>query len=98
MNFGQEKTITGTVISAENGLPLLGATITVKGTSIGVTADFDGKYTIKANADNILVFSYVGYSTTEVKVADKQVINVSLTEDAALLDEIVITGYGKQTS
>lgn len=97
LSFGQEKTITGTVVSAGDGLPLLGATIVVKGTSTGATTDFDGNYTIKSNTGDILVFSFVGYTTSEVTVANETVINMSLREDIALLDEIVITGYGKQT-
>ena len=97
LTFGQEKTITGTVVSSGDSLPLLGATVIVKGTATGASTDFDGGYTIIANTGDVLVFSYVGYATKEVTVANETVINVSLTEDAALLDEIVITGYGKQT-
>ncbi|WOD42799.1 SusC/RagA family TonB-linked outer membrane protein [Hwangdonia lutea] len=97
LTFGQEKTITGTVVSAGDNMPLLGATVIVKGTTTGASTDFDGQYTINANTGDVLVFSYVGYAATEVTVADETVINVSLTEDAAMLDEIVITGYGKQT-
>lgn len=97
ITFGQEKTITGTVVSAGDGLPLLGATVIVKGTTTGVSTDFDGNYTIKANTGDVLVFSYVGYASNEVTIGNETVINVSLSEDAAILDEIVITGYGKQT-
>lgn len=97
ITFGQEKTITGTVVSAGDGLPLLGATVIVKGTATGVSTDFDGNYTITANMGDVLVFSYVGYAPSEVTVGNGTVINVSLSEDAAILDEIVITGYGKQT-
>ena len=97
LTFGQEKTITGTVVSAADSLPLLGATVIVKGTTTGTTTDFDGNYTINTNTGDILVFSFIGYATSEVPVANETVINVSLTEDTAMLDEIVITGYGKQT-
>ena len=96
-SYGQEKTIKGTVFSSADDAPLFGASVLIKGTVNGTTTDFDGNYTIKANTGDILVFSFVGYATSEVTVATATVINVSLTEDAALLDEIVITGYGKQT-
>ena len=97
LSFGQEKTITGTVVSSEEDLPLAGVTIIIKGTTSGTSTDFDGNYSITANMGDILVFSYVGYATKEVAIANETVINVSLSEDAALLDEIVVTGYGKQT-
>ena len=97
LSFGQEKTITGTVVSSGDNLPLLGATVVVKGTSTGASTDFDGNYAINANTGDILVFSYVGYATSEITVASDTVINVSLDEDASLLDEIVITGYGSQS-
>ncbi|MFD1613553.1 SusC/RagA family TonB-linked outer membrane protein [Gelatiniphilus marinus] len=97
LSFGQEKTITGTVVSAGDNMPLLGATVIVKGTTTGASTDFDGAYTITANTGDVLVFSYIGYAAKEVTVANETVINVSLTEDTAMLDEVVITGYGKQT-
>lgn len=94
--FGQEKTITGTVVSAGDNLPLPGATVIVKGTSNGAVTDFDGNYTINANTGDVLVFSFVGYKSSEAKVTGLT-LNMSLTEDTAMLDEIVITGYGKQS-
>lgn len=97
LTFGQDKAITGTVISSGDQLPLAGATVIIKGTSTGVTADFDGNYTITANTGDVLVFSFVGFKTNEVTVANQSTINVSLEEDTAMLDEIVITGYGKQS-
>ncbi|WP_240915517.1 TonB-dependent receptor [Polaribacter sp. 20A6] len=97
LGFGQQKTITGTVITSGDDFPLPGASIIVKGTSTGTTSDFDGKYSISAKTGDILVFSYIGFASNEVKVASETVINVSLSQDAALLEEIVITGYGKQT-
>lgn len=96
LGFGQEKTIKGTVVSAGDNLPLPGATVIVKGTSNGAVTDFDGNYTIKANTGDVLVFSFVGYKSSEAKVT-VLTLNMSLTEDTAMLDEIVITGYGKQS-
>ena len=97
LTFGQEKTITGTIVSASDNMPLPGATIVVKGKSLGATSDFDGKYSILANKGDILVFSYIGYATTEITVNSQTVIDVVLAENAGVLDEVVVTGYGKQS-
>ena len=97
LTFGQEKTITGTIVSASDNMPLPGATIVVKGKSLGATSDFDGKYSILANKGDILVFSYIGYTTTEITVNSQTVIDVVLAENAGVLDEVVVTGYGKQS-
>lgn len=95
-SYGQDKTITGTVVSAKDNFPLPGATVVIKGTATGSSTDFDGKYSISASTGDILVFSYVGYASKEVTVGNQSVIDVSLSEDVALLDEVVITGYGQQ--
>jgi len=97
LSYGQVKTITGTVVTSEDNSPLPGASVVIKGTTTGTQTDFDGNYSIEANVGDILVFSYVGYGTQEITVATEAVINVSLKEDTSMLDEIVITGYGKQT-
>ena len=88
----QEKIISG-VVSDENGLPLPSATVLVKGTSNGIQTDFDGKYTIKAQLGDLLVFSYVGYNTKEVTVGSSNTINVSMVPDNNL-DEVIVVGYG----
>ncbi|MET2986504.1 SusC/RagA family TonB-linked outer membrane protein [Aureibaculum conchae] len=95
--YGQTKTITGTVTSASDSQPLPGATVQIKGTSTGETTDFDGNYSIEANTGDILVFSFVGYTTQEATVGAENVISVALAEDVNVLTEVVITGYGKQT-
>ncbi|WP_299046084.1 TonB-dependent receptor [uncultured Polaribacter sp.] len=87
------QTVTGTV-SAEGEL-LPGASVSIKGTSTGTSTDFDGKYSIKANAGSTLVFSYVGYASKEVVVGNQKVINITLDSDNKL-DEIVVIGYGTQ--
>ncbi|TVZ57536.1 TonB-linked SusC/RagA family outer membrane protein [Flavobacteriaceae bacterium MAR_2010_105] len=97
LSYGQAKTITGTVVSATDNLPLSGATIVIKGTATGTSADFDGNYSILANSGDILVFSFVGYNPSEVTVSNETVINVTLTENVSMLNEVVITGYGQQT-
>ncbi|UGU15236.1 TonB-dependent receptor [Sinomicrobium kalidii] len=89
--------ITGQVTSAADGQPLPGASVLIKGTSQGVVTDFDGNYALAAgDPDAVLVFSYVGFKTTEVPVNGRDVINISLEEDLAQLDEVVVVGYGTQ--
>ena len=92
MAFAQEKSISGTV--ADNrGLPLPGATVLVKGTTIGASTDFDGKYAIKANQGQTLVFSFVGYANKEIVVGQSNTIDVTLQEDATALQEVVVFRY-----
>ena len=93
--YAQTVNVTGTVTSAEDGEPLIGATIQVKGTTTGSATDIDGNYAIKAQIGQTLVFSYVGYTTREIKV-DKTRIDVALLENDAVLDEVVVVGYGTQ--
>lgn len=90
----QQKTITGTVTSASDGLPLSGVNIIVKGTNNGVQTNFDGKYSIIAMKGKTLMFSYIGFKSKEISVAEANVINVSMEEDSANLDEVVVSAYG----
>lgn len=94
--IAQQKTITGTVTDNDN-LPLPGSSIVIKGTSTGTQTDFDGNYAIDANEGDVLVFSYVGYTTVEITVSSDSVINVAFTEEVSVLQEVVVTGYGRQT-
>jgi len=90
----QQSIIAGTITDNE-GIPLIGANVLVKGTLIGAVSDFDGKYQLKnVPLDaKTLVFSYVGYKTTEVLINGKTTINITLESDANALDEVVIIGY-----
>lgn len=88
-------TVTGEVID-ENGDPLVGATIMVKGTKTAAVTDIDGNYSIKCPANSKLEFTYVGYSKQEVSVDGHTNVNVTLKEDTELLDEVVVVGYGVQ--
>jgi len=97
LSFGQGKIITGTVVSAEDNMPLPGASVIVKGTTTGTQTDFDGVYSIEVNTGDTLVFSYVGLTAQEIVISDQAVVNVAMVSDAQALDEIVITGYGKQS-
>ena len=92
--FAQEKTVTGTVTSAADGNPLPGVSIVAKGTLNGTQTDFDGNYTITVDEAATLVFSYIGFKTTEIPAAGQVTIDVALEEDVALLDEVVLVGYG----
>ncbi len=94
LTFAQEKTISGNVADNQ-GVPLLGVNIIVKGTSTGTQSDFDGNFTIQANVGQTLEFSYVGFKTVDVEVtASTSTVNVQMEEDSALLDEVVITAQG----
>ena len=97
LSFAQGKTISGTV-SDQSGMPLPGVNIIVKGTTNGTQTDFDGNYSITANEGNVLTFTYVGLKTVEQTVGAANTINVTMEEDAALLDEVVVTGVAGATS
>ncbi|MEN0051607.1 MAG: SusC/RagA family TonB-linked outer membrane protein, partial [Bacteroidota bacterium] len=86
--------ITGTVTSVAEGVPLIGASVVIKGTSFGTVSDIDGQYSIEAKEGDVLVFSYTGYTTQEVSVGRQTTIDIALSEDAELLDEVVVVGYG----
>ncbi|UCH13516.1 MAG: TonB-dependent receptor, partial [Bacteroidales bacterium] len=89
--------ITGTVTDLASGEPLAGANVLIKGTMIGTVADANGQYEISLYDQGvILVFSYIGYESEEVQVADQTVIDVGLTFLAEDLEEIVVVGYGVQ--
>lgn len=91
-NYAQEKNITGLVTTADDGLPLPGASIIVRGTTTGAQTNFDGKYSIKAKVGDKLVFSYVGLKTKNVTVGKSNTINVALKTDNSL-EEVVVTAY-----
>lgn len=93
--WGQERTvITGTVLDA-NKESVIGASVYEKGTTNGTVTDFDGNYSLAVNDKNAtLVISFIGYKTLEIPLAGRSVINAELQEDAEVLDEVVVTGYG----
>ncbi len=92
----QKKTITGKV-SDKNGEPLPGVTVIVKGTTIGITTDFDGNYTLEVPADaQVLSFSFVGMTTQEIEIGGQTQISIVLEEENVGLDEVVVVGYGTQ--
>ncbi|MEL6276630.1 MAG: SusC/RagA family TonB-linked outer membrane protein, partial [Bacteroidota bacterium] len=90
----QDRTITGTVTS--EGTPLIGVSILKKGTTSGTTSDLEGNFSISGNSEDVLIFSYLGYSDQEITVGNSSVVNVELSSDATNLDEVVVVGYGYQ--
>jgi len=91
---GQNSTISGTVTD-NLGQPLPGVNVIVKGTSTGVSTDFDGLYSLETSTADILVFSFLGFDTQEIAVNGEQTINVTMIEATGLLDEVVVVGYGE---
>ncbi|CAI8179281.1 MAG: TonB-dependent receptor SusC [Flavobacteriaceae bacterium] len=88
------QTVNGTVSSDDGPLP--GATVLVKGSTTGVSTDFDGNFAIEAGPDDVLVVSFIGFSTQDVAVGDQDQIMVMLESDNEL-DEVIVTSYGVQT-
>lgn len=89
--------VIGIVTEAGSGLSVPGASIIEKGTSNGAATDFDGNYSISvSSSDAVLVVSFVGYVTAEVKVNGRSQIDIKLKEDIAALDEVIVVGYGSQ--
>jgi TonB-linked SusC/RagA family outer membrane protein len=93
--IAQQRTVTGRVVSSEDQSGLPGVNILVKGTTNGTITDADGKYSINVpSANDVLVFSYVGYSTQEAQVGSRDGIDITLALDAKQLTEIVVTALG----
>lgn len=88
-------TVSGTVTSAADGEPLIGATVLVKGTTNGTSTDIDGNYSIKTETGAVLVFSYVGMTTREETVTGPK-LDIALLENSEVLEEVVVVGYGVQ--
>jgi len=91
----QQKVITG-IVTDERGKPLPGVNILIKGTHRGTITDANGKYTLSIAPNATLTFSFVGYKSLEIPVAEKSVINITMTEKAIGLQEVVAIGYGVQ--
>ena len=95
--FAQGRVVTGKVTSGEDGLPIPGASVIVKGTTIGTATDLDGNFSLNVPQDNnLLVISFVGSVTQEVNVGNRSQVNVVLQPDTRSLEEVIVTGYGTQ--
>ena len=92
-SYAQEKTITGVVLD-QDGLPLPGANVTVKGTTNGTQTDFDGYYSIDVSVGKVVVYSFIGQKTVEKTVGSQNVLNITLEQDAQALDEVIVTALG----
>ena len=97
MSLSAQRSITGTV-SDDEGIPLIGANILVKGTTIGTIAEIDGSFSldVPAGAD-VVVFSYTGYITQEITLGDDNVLDIILAQNVQILNEVVVVGYKTQT-
>lgn len=93
--FAQEK-VSGKIIDAETGINIPGANVYIKGTNTGTLSDADGLFSLEANMGDTLVFSYISYTPKEVVIEDNNFLEVALSENIGLLDEVVIVGYGSQ--
>ncbi|MDR0750109.1 MAG: TonB-dependent receptor [Tannerellaceae bacterium] len=96
LTVGNKEKITGRVIDG-NGDPIIGATIVLKGATTGTITDIDGYFSLDAVSDSILEISYIGYQTQQLKAVAGSILVVSLKENAQLLDEVVVIGYGTTT-
>ncbi|NDV78241.1 TonB-dependent receptor [Dysgonomonas sp. 511] len=93
--FGQSPTITVSGNVKDNlNEPIISGSVVLKGTTTGTVTDLDGNYTISVPADGVLVFSYVGFKNQEIPVNGQKTINVTLSEDVEMLQEVVVIGYG----
>jgi len=95
MSAQAQTVVTGTVLSSDDGTPLPGVNILIKNTTAGTVTDVDGNYRLEVpNENTTLVFSFVGYTTQEILVGTRSVIDLSLVPDVSQLEEIIIVGYG----
>lgn len=94
--FAQGLQVKGVVTSADDGQPIPGVSVVVKGTTTGMITDLDGKYTLSAPVNSTLVFSFVGMKTQEIAVGGRTTINVVLASEQTDIDEVVVVGYGTQ--
>jgi TonB-linked SusC/RagA family outer membrane protein len=94
--FAQELSVKGVVTSADDGQPIPGATVVVKGKSTGITTNLDGAYTLKVPGNATLIFSFVGLKSQEIAVNNRTTINVILAASTEAIEEVVVVGYGTQ--
>lgn len=96
--FGQQATVSGTITDRLTGEPLPGVNVVVSGTTIGVSSDINGKYSLSVPGGNVkLIFTYIGYDPEEIDTNGSHTVNVTLQENNTQLDEVVVIGYGTMT-
>lgn len=97
-SYAQELDIEGSVTDEQSGMPLLGVNVIIEGTTRGTTTDFDGNYSISSvPSDATLVFSYLGFQTKKINVAETSDFNIKLKSDTQALDDVVVIGYGSSS-
>ena len=97
LSLFSQNSLDGKVTDINSSEAIAGVNVVVKGTSTGTATDFDGNYNITVSQGDVLVFSYVGYSTLEITYDDQLSLNIAMSEDASQLDEILLIGYGSVT-
>lgn len=93
--FAQSKSVSG-IVKSSQGEPLVCVTVLIEGTTQGTSTDADGAFTLTATPDDVLLFSYVGYRSERTKIGARTHLEIQLTEDQNLMDEVVVVGYGTQ--
>ena len=94
--FAQQGQITGKVAESESGEGIPGVSVLVKGTTRGAITDLDGNYTISASSSDVLVFSFIGFTSIEENVGNRSIINVAMSPSVQALNEVIVVGYGTQ--
>ena len=95
--YAQQFSITGVITDKKLKEPIIGASVIVKGTTNGTVTDLDGNFTLQVSKENVLVISFIGYITQEIKVNENQSsYNIQMSEDTQTLDEVVVVGFGTQ--
>jgi TonB-dependent starch-binding outer membrane protein SusC len=92
--YAQRKVVTGTITDT-GGSPIPGVNVVIKGTTLGAASDANGVFSIEADEQDVLVVSFIGYASQEIKVGNQTKITVQMNEDVATLEEVVVTGYGE---
>lgn len=93
--MAQQRTVSGKVTASEDGLPLPGVNVVLKGTTTGAVTDGDGRYTLNVpNEGGLLIFSFIGYTTQEINMGSQSILDVSLKADVAQLSDVVVTAFG----
>lgn len=90
-------TVSG-IVKDENGLPIIGATVKVRGAQMGVVTDIDGKFSLKTSVGSVLTVSYIGYKTQDIKVQEGGSLNIKLEPESKQLNEVVVTALGIKRS
>lgn len=96
VSVSQSISVSGVVTSSADNMPLIGVSVQIKGTTNGTITDLDGRYTVSVESGQTLVFSYIGFVTQEVVVANQKTLNIVMREDSETLEEVVVVGYGVQ--